>query len=392
MSVDALTASPIDGLLALIAALDRLPDYGRAMLASALLVLGLRALEKRIDGSEVQFGASFRKAALFALLAVPLLVVLFPSSRMVVFVEEMPATQGAAPWGWRLLLLLWTAGFLCALFSLGRAYGRQLEALRAGQPVEDAAMLERLGHWQRRLGMRSTIGLVSVPEPRPVSLPGSRCLAVPAAALHWPAAPRDALLILKLCHLRRHHGVWHLLAQLVACCYWPVTWVQGLHQRLLADLELMADGMAESCFQDKLGYGRALRQLEQRMSVPASQRAAPAPKAEGRVPLRHRLDGYLAGLKALLQPAAALPWNVDAVAVAHERREGSRWGEPYERVVLFVGQAVFLALFLTGMTLKPLPPEVERTYLLPFEFAWMENFHRNLERQESSPSAKKEAP
>ena len=77
--------------------------------------------------------------------------------------------------------------------------------------------------------------------------------------------------------------------------------------------------------------------------------------------------------------------------MAHERREGSRWGEPYERVVLFVGQAVFLALFITGMTLKPMPPEIERTYMLPFEFAWMENFHRNLERQESGAPAK-EAP
>ena len=48
----------------------------------------------------------------------------------------------------------------------------------------------------------------------------------------------------------------------------------------------------------------------------------------------------------------------------------------------FVGQAVILALLISGPTLKPIPPDLESDYFLPFQFVWMENFHRNQERLE----------
>ena len=51
-------------------------------------------------------------------------------------------------------------------------------------------------------------------------------------------------------------------------------------------------------------------------------------------------------------------------------------------MVLFVGQAMFLAFLLTGTTLKERPPEVDYEYSFPFELFWKEHFHRNLELQE----------
>ena len=64
-----------------------------------------------------------------------------------------------------------------------------------------------------------------------------------------------------------------------------------------------------------------------------------------------------------------------------ERSEDNQlsWTDPYDRVVLFVGQAVFLAFLLTGTTLKERPPEVDYEYSFPFELLWKEHFHRNQE-------------
>lgn len=65
-----------------------------------------------------------------------------------------------------------------------------------------------------------------------------------------------------------------------------------------------------------------------------------------------------------------------------DNREHHINAEPYDKVFWFIGQAVIVAMLITGPTLKQLPADVEEQYFLPFEFVWMENFHRNQERVE----------
>ena len=382
---------PVEAVLGAIAVLDGLPDYIRAMLASLLLVALLRYFDSRIAANEVQFGASFRKTALLALAVVPLVVWLFPSSRMVVFVEEMPTGSSATPWGWLALLGVWALGLTLGLLRLARAYVEFSRNLRAAPWVDDPKLLERFDHWQRRLGCAGTVRLCVVDGTAPLQALGLPRIGMPAAAMHAPAAVQDVLIIQALCQRKKRYGVWHLLAQIVGCCYWPITWVPRLHARLLEDLELVIDGMAESCYGDKDGYSRALRQIEQRLGEPVGKRQQAEPSAvatgttaatgvAGLVRLHGALSGYGRRLWRLYTPDAAPGWQADAVLAAHARRDELQWGEPYERVVLLVGQAVFLAFLITGMTLRPMPPEIEKTYMLPFQFAWMENFHRNQER------------
>ena len=385
---------PAEALLGVIAVLDGLPDYVRAMLASLLLVALLRFFDSRIAANEVQFGASFRKTALIALAAMPLVIWLVPSSRMVVFVEEMPSSTAATAWGWLALLGAWGLGCALALLRLARAHLELGRALSAAAGVDDQKLLDRLDHWQRRLGSARSVTLCVVPGTCPQQVIGSARLGVPAAALHAPAPVQDVLIIQALCQRKKRLRFWHLLAQLISCCYWPITWVPRLHARLLEDLELVIDGMAESCYGDKSGYARALRQIEERFAEPATERGrspkggtaadtAGAPGPGRMAALRSTLERYALDLQRLYFPAAAPRWRAEALPAVHARHDELQWGEPYERVVLFVGQAVFLAFLITGMTLRPMPPEIEKTYMLPFQFAWMENFHRNLERIEA---------
>jgi hypothetical protein len=87
-------------------------------------------------------------------------------------------------------------------------------------------------------------------------------------------------------------------------------------------------------------------------------------------------------LKGLMNVNVQLRLDLDSLFESRSQRDEQIKVEPYEKVFWFIGQAVFAAMLITGTTLKQMPPEIERTYFLPFEFVWMENFHRNQERME----------
>jgi hypothetical protein len=378
-TVTDILAIPAELLIGAIAVLDSLPDFIRAMLAALVLALLLRYFEVRIPPSEVQYGQSFRKSALISLLLIPLFVYFFPASRMVVFVEELPLPAPSDHWLWRSLFAAWFAGFILTLVQFARAQ-LQTRGEVAGLPgIEDEKLVARLAHWQRRLGMSREIMLVQYSGEQPRQFMTKTKIGIPTAALHWPGSVQDIVLIHALCHLQKRHARWQLIAQFVSALYWPITWIQTLHADLLEDFERATDALADSCYQDHLGYARALGQLEQRTKAPGQ---VAADNETGKLP--RALTGYLARIRRLLQPAAEPHWNLEALLA--DRREAVKplWRDPYDKVVLFVGQAVFLAFLLTGVTLEERPPELDRNYELPFAVLWKEHFHRNLELQDKT--------
>ena len=383
--MESMLTVPQDVLLGAIALLDALPDGARAALAAGFLILFLRHFEAKIPSFEIQYGQSFRKTALVALVFIPVFVWLVPASRMTVYVEELEAVDTGVDPFWLALLIVWLAGMLATLAALSRAQIRLQAEMRSLAPVADEKLTNRLRHWQRRLGMEGELVLVEIPGTEPRFLSSGKSIAFPAAAGHWPGNLQDVLLIVSLAHLKRRHRRWHRLGCLVSCLYWPIPWVQKLLDNLMRDFQQSADELAESCYQDRLGYDRALRQLAQRLEPPARGKTAAADEAAASSGIeRWQTTGrdYLKALKQLLHPGIEPPWQLAELLRERSSDNQLSWTDPYDRVVLFVGQAVFLAFLLTGTTLEERPPEVDYEYSFPFELFWKEHFHRNLELQE----------
>lgn len=378
---------PQDLLLGAIAILDAMPDGARATLASAFLIVFLRYFEASIPSFEIQYGQSFRKTALVALLLIPAFVWLVPASRMTVYVETLnTAATGTHPF-WLALVGLWLAGLLISLTALIRRQFRLRIEMNALPSIDDEKLVNRLAHWHRRLGLERAVTLVEVPGTEPRFLSAHRLVAFPAAARHWPGNLQDVLLIVSLAHLKRRHRRWHRIGWVVSCIYWPAPWVQQLADNLIRDFQQSADELAESCYRDRLGYDRALRQLAQRLVSPAENASGASNGDDQSAPgiLQKLTSGwrnYTRSLRRLLDPTIEPPWRLADLLSERSADNQLSWTDPYDRVVLFVGQAVFLAFLLTGTTLKERPPEVDYEYSFPFELLWKEHFHRNQELQD----------
>jgi hypothetical protein len=360
-------------LIGAIALLDALPDSIRALLAGLLLAVFLRFFESRIDEREWQLGQAFRKTSLVALMLVPLMVWLFPASRMVVFVEELPTPSDGTAWPWRLVIGCWALGAAIALLSLGHAHFRDRRRSAALPVLDDDRLGERLRHWQRRLGLGRAVTLVQAPDGPRLAGSGDR-LELSAEVRHWPAAVCDVLMIQALCHLKRGHVRWHVMSGIVSCLYWPITWVQSLGAHLWRDLEQATETLARACYSDRMGYARAQKQLESRLAGPAPRASDPPGIRPGRA-----ANAYASALFGLFRPAVGPRWPRADLPDAPAADRGVVWTDPYDRVVLFTLQAAFFAFLLTGVTLRERPPEVEADYQLPFELLWQEHLHRNRE-------------
>ena len=156
LSVLGTAVSSVAGVVvAGIAFLDALPESMRALLTALLLVLLLTRFDRRIPGNEHPLRLLFRKTALVTLLVVPLLVWLFPSTRMAVLVEVLPAQREDIWLGWQVLVGIWLAG---AAVSLGMLGWRLVQSARAVRDLEvlpaDDALVARTAHWSQRLALQ----------------------------------------------------------------------------------------------------------------------------------------------------------------------------------------------------------------------------------------------
>lgn len=385
------TQPVLDLMIYAVGLLDALPGYIRALLTAVLLVWLLARLEREIKGRETRFAELYQKSALFALVAIPTLVLLFPGIRMVVYADVLPSIKSPTDILWLGLLAIWSLGSLLSFSRLWQAHHRKRVEQSSFTPLEtDAKLYLRLQHWRRRLGNKTTIGLCYSHTQRPWhSQTANPLIGLPNAAEHWPAPIQDLLLLHELCHYQKSSPRWHLANQLISCVYWPLPWVRGLQAKLDTSLQLSADELAEACYRDPMGYARGLRQIEERLS-PSEQRkpkleAEPAAgliqrASRSATDVRLGLRRYVENLRALLQPEALPHWDITVLLSERQKREVSeRHSDPYDRVLLLVGQAVFLAVVLTGTTLREMPPKVDPNQEFVRQYRLIENFHRSLE-------------
>jgi beta-lactamase regulating signal transducer with metallopeptidase domain len=208
----------------------------------------------------------------------------------------------------------WLAGVAAlSLIHLG-GFRRVRHLSRQGRPVEES--LQALAHdLGRRLGIRRAVALlesarVSVPATvgwlRPVVL-------VPMSALIG-LTPRqiEAILAHELAHVRRHDYLVNLLQTAVETLlfYHPAVWWVSAQAR--RERENCCDDLAVAVCGDRLGYARALVELEGLRAAPRLAPAASGGSLAGRVrrllgsPDRPSRRPWAAGLLALaLLPAGA---------------------------------------------------------------------------------------
>ena len=332
--------SGFDAVVIVVGSLDSLPNAGRLFLSAVLLALLLGFINRRIAPANIALGVSFRKSALLALLLIPALIHFVIGARLVLVVEELPAVGSAPGYLWWLLLGIWIAGVGYQLKLGERSLKQRLLVVSerdiAGIEDVDPKLDARFAHWRRRLNMpaevRLALGNVQVPLCAGFVDP---VIVLPKAAAHWPVTVQDLLLTRELCRLKLPLRIWAAVGECVAALYWPVAWVKAIGRGLSESLEQTGNRLAMSCFNDRLGYERASKQLEQRLE--AETERSPMPEWE----------------------------SVDVSLGARVRyRERSRRKDPqYDRVFWSLVQATVVVFVLTGTTLRQLeefdPEEVD---------------------------------
>jgi beta-lactamase regulating signal transducer with metallopeptidase domain len=237
-----------------------------------------------------------------------------------------PQTFGAALLPW--ILALWLAGVATlSLVQLG-GLGRVRRLSRQGRPAgeETQTLARELG---RRLGIHRAVTLlesaaVAVPAVvgwlRPVVL-------VPASTLAGLAPKQlEAILAHELAHVRRHDYLVNLFQAVVETLlfYHPAVW--WVSARMRHERELCCDDLAVAVCGDRLGYARALVELEGlRGAAPRLAMAASGGSLAGRVrrlvaaPERSSRRPWAAGLLALaLLPIGAAVQGACSGATARQ--------------------------------------------------------------------------
>jgi hypothetical protein len=114
---------------------------------------------------------------------------------------------------------------------------------------------------------------------------------------------------------------------LIAALYWPLPWVRTIADGLNGSLMESGNRLAMSCFNDRLGYERAAKQLEQRLQAPAGAMRMPKWEEEE-------------------QPAF--------ITRTRYQTKSARKDPQYDRVFWSLVQATVVMFILTGMTLRQL--------------------------------------
>jgi beta-lactamase regulating signal transducer with metallopeptidase domain len=145
----------------------------------------------------------------------------------------------------RALTLLWAAGVLVGLARLAGAQAKARAIVRRARPLDDAAWAREVARAARLVSIRGPRVLVSDEVEGPAVTGLVRpTLLLPAGALAWGQALRQAVLLHEFAHLRRGDIATTLLAEFVRALHWfdPLVWVAV--RRLHHERELAADSFA----------------------------------------------------------------------------------------------------------------------------------------------------
>jgi hypothetical protein len=308
-------------------------------------------------------GVSYRKSALLVLLIVPALAHAVIGVRLVLLVEELRALGAAPDILWWAVLAGWLVGVgyfgKRAVGAMGLRAPSSSISLSTSLSTEendtvDDKLVARFDHWRDRLAIARDVRLVigdhqvsfasSVFAPR---------IILPRAVTHWPLAAQDLLIARELCYLKRNTRIWSVIGEIVAVMYWPIPWVREIAAGLGSSLKVTCDKLAMSCFNDRLGYERASRQLEQRLQVPTDGRPSIEPEVEWE------------------------PEDTSPGTRARYRRRSQRKDPQYDRVFWLLLQAMALVFVLTGTTLRQL--EVHDHPELDLAERWYFSYERSAD-------------
>ena len=241
-------------------ALDTLGPSGRLLLMALLLSGALCGVARALrNHPSWTLQLYYRKAAIVALVAVPLLVMLL-GLQMPVYVEQAKAyaTQLPATISW-VIGLAWLVGVL----SLGLRESLRVYRLRghlltqsAGEPV---ALESRVQHWQRRLNVEQRVGVFALGGGQAVSV--SNVIWLPQAALHWPLGQQDVLLLWQLAMVKQRGYRWLLAALFVRILYWPCPWVRTLLADFGQALSQQALPLAKAAYRGPEGWRSDMKKL-----------------------------------------------------------------------------------------------------------------------------------
>ncbi|MFT7652689.1 MAG: hypothetical protein ACI9UU_001797 [Candidatus Azotimanducaceae bacterium] len=348
-------------------ALDTLPGVGRLLLLAFLLSCALYGVARALQRHPSQaMQLYYRKACIFALVAVPCGVGLF-GVQMPVYVVEAQAFHTEIPaWISYGLFGSWLIGVIVVL---GRSVRRYRQALRAHLQVVDPAdekMQRRLKHWSTRLNIKPQPELVLGGSAIPWQAGGR--IVLPQAARHWPVGHLDVCLLQHLAQRKQKSWIWLVLGHVARAIYWPLPWVASL---LATYKGLLVKGglpLAEAAYHDSEGWLRDYVKLKDRYAT--LNEAAPA------------LEPFIlvTGLDLPVKrvpPAPLEPGSWEAT----KARRAERDFDPYERVYWLIAVASVVIGVGTTLTIEQASPEFERGFL---DVKWKDQMGRQT-REPAAP-------
>ncbi len=371
-------------LATLAMALDTLPTEGRMLLLALLLATALYWFARLLPqepGSMVNM--LYRKGALVALLAVPLMVYLLglqvpvPVDEIVQLQTSVPAVVATGVLG------LWMLGVMFFLYKVFI----DLQATFVGVARHRDAHGEiqaRTQHWQLRLNLRDEIRVVCGDAEQawhvggfiPWQKPG---IVLPAAALNWPVGVVDVMLLVQMAQLNQNCWRWLVFGRCVQALYWPLPWVGRMVQELARSFEYPAHKLAHAAYRDPEGWRRDARNL--------SNRAATLNSIEGAKPgqfVRLANTGEVAQEPSMHQtntPVAAEDFALRYSLTKTQKQQKAR--DPYEQVYWLIAVASILVGVSTTLTLTQKPPEFEPKYL---HIKWQDQMVRRPPDQSQPPA------
>lgn len=337
-----------DVLITAVGILDSLPNSSRAMLCGAALAGALCFLQTRLPADFAGLAIAYRKAALLALLLVPSMIYYALGLRFVVVVEELPTIDTvplALEWG---LLGVW----LGMAAMVGVRDWRGIAGAAAADSI-DPVLVERLDFWRRRMNVRRSVRIAIAATEQPFTQGWLRpVIALPRSAGHWPRPVQDAVLLHELDHIRHNHWAWLVFGRWVAALYWPIPWVRQVTRQLETTFQQAADARSIEFFGDRMGYGRALTHVAQRID----------PLPHEQPPTRQPLLGW--------QDSGSVQQRIDDL-VSDASRDPC-----YDKVFWGLAQATLAVFLLTGTTLQEIHIPDEDQIFIPNEF-WYVSFGRS---------------
>jgi hypothetical protein len=342
--------------------LDSLPSIGRIVLLSGLLSVAVTVFARALRRNGIKgVNVIYRKAALVALLVVPLAVYVF-NVRMPVTVDEVTPVSMAIPTlVTYAVVLLWSFGFVYQAHGLLRRV-RKTKVL-AGPASESGELRSRLAHWRNRLNYEPKIEFVCTGSETAWHIGGfgrlSRpVIVLPGAARHWPKGVVDVMLLTQLAGLKQRAWLWLVFGRLVQALYWPTPWVGGLVDDLAKHLVNPTRSLAQSALRDPDGWRRDWRNYEQRAAT---------------------LDEVVLGELVRLPDCGAEEFEVDESSTSARERRARRWKErtrdPHEQAYWLLAAACILVATATTLTRVPTPPERD---FVPLSQQWEVTMFRTV--------------